>query len=202
MRRNNDRRKLAAISALLFSLGACVDDTKPQPVKAPSSAPLVVPTSSPTDPVADCTPLAELAAMDNRTPVPLQPMMAWHQKRNMMDHLVAIQGITAALADDDWEAIAKASKPIESSPQMAQMCQHMGSGAAGFTALALDFHKRADGIAIAAKAKDHKGVLKATSLTLQACTTCHATYKQDVVSASVWEKRTGTEHVPTMKLEK
>jgi hypothetical protein len=150
-------------------------------------------------PAADaCAPYVALNGMDTRRPVPLQPMMAWHQKQNMMEHLVAIQGITEGLVKDDWEAIAKSSALIESSPQMAQMCQHMGAGAEGFTEMALDFHKRADQIGIAARAKDRVGVLQATSHTLQACTTCHATYRQDVVDAETWQARTGTAHDPAM----
>ncbi|MBK8012028.1 MAG: hypothetical protein IPK13_11820 [Deltaproteobacteria bacterium] len=50
-----------------------------------------------------CQPFEELAGLDHRTPVPLQPMMAWHQKQNMMEHLVAIQRITDSLAREDWE---------------------------------------------------------------------------------------------------
>jgi hypothetical protein len=80
-----------------------------------------------------CQPTEELAGLDHRTPVPLQPMMAWHQKQNMMEHLVAIQRITDGLAREDWEEVANASALIESSPQMQQMCQHMGAGAQGFT---------------------------------------------------------------------
>ena len=34
------------------------------------------------------TPAAEMAALDHRSLVPLLPMMAWHQKQNMMEHLV------------------------------------------------------------------------------------------------------------------
>lgn len=32
-------------------------------------------------PTSSCAPLEELAAMDPRQSVPLQPMMAWHQSR-------------------------------------------------------------------------------------------------------------------------
>jgi hypothetical protein len=130
--------------------------------------------------------------MDTRTPVPLQPMMAWHQKQNMQAHLVAIEGITAALAVEDWEGVSQASSAIESSPTMAMQCEHMGAGADGFTELALDFHKRADGIALAAEKQDTQAVLLATSHTLQACTSCHAQYRQDVVDAEAWTTQTGT----------
>lgn len=143
-----------------------------------------------------CAALEELNALDPRRPVPLQPMMAWHQKQNMQAHLVAIQGIIEGLAREDWNGIAQASAMIESSPQMQQMCQHMGAGAEGFTAMALDFHKRADAIGVAAKAKDSRAVLVATSNTLQACTGCHAVYRQDVMGAKLWSERTGSTHEP------
>ena len=134
--------------------------------------------------------------MDHRRAVPLQPMMAWHQKQNMMEHLVAIQRITDGLAREDWDAIAEASALIESSPQMQQMCEHMGAGADGFTELALEFHARADTIGVAAKAHDGPAVLAATSSTLQACTSCHTTYRQEVVDPATWEARTGSAHDP------
>ena len=139
-----------------------------------------------------CEALARLEQMDPREPVPLQPMMAWHQKQNMQQHLVAIERITGALSREDWEAVAEAAATIESSPQMQQMCQHMGAGAEGFTPLALKFHERADGIGEAAREQDTAGVLRATSETLQACTSCHATYRQQVVDAPTWEQLTGS----------
>jgi len=51
---------------------------------------------------ANMNPHDALAEMDNRAPVPLQPMMAWHQKQNMMDHLVAIEEINTGVAAEDW----------------------------------------------------------------------------------------------------
>lgn len=190
------------LAPLAVAVAACDPSTPPKPDPAAASATAVVsgtatqatpgaPSAAPAGGVH-----AELAAMDGRTPVPLQPMMAWHQKQNMMDHLVAIQGITAALAEDDWDAVAKASAKIESSPQMQQMCQHMGAGAEGFTELALEFHQRANAIGEAAAEKDAKKVLRATSHTLEACTKCHATYKQEVVDAATWQARTGSSHDP------
>jgi hypothetical protein len=141
-----------------------------------------------------CRTMEELARLDHRTPVPLQPMMAWHQKQNMMEHLVAIQRIIEGLAREDWEEIARASALIESSPQMEQMCQHMGAGAEGFTEMALDFHHRADAIGVAARAQDGPAVLRATSNALQACTGCHAAFRQEVVDPATWQARTGSVH--------
>ena len=138
------------------------------------------------------TPVDALNAMDPRTPVPLQPMMAWHQKQNMQEHLVAIQRITDGLAREDWDAVAAGAGLIASSPMMQMQCEHMGKGADGFTELALDFHTRADGIVAAAGAKDAAATLSATANTLAACTACHAKYRRDVVDAATWEARTGS----------
>ena len=188
--------------AVLALLGAACQ-TPPVVATAEAQTP-PSPESSTADPPADdasatcesCAAQDELAAMDPRQPVPLLPMMAWHQKQNMMDHLVVIQEITDGLAREDWDAIVDAAGRIETSPQMTRMCDHMGAGAPGFTALALEFHARADTIAPAAEARDAQAVLAATSSTLQVCTSCHSTWRQEVVDAPTWQARTGSTSVP------
>jgi hypothetical protein len=187
---------------ILFVFVGLIACTGSSEVVHPSAE--VTPAESPaTEPNAtgslppECAAMAALAEMDTRRPVPLQPMMAWHQKQNMMEHLVAIQRITSGLVDDDWEEIASASALIETSPQMQQMCQHMGAGAEGFTEVALDFHRRADAIGEAARAHDTAAVLRATANTLQACTTCHAAFRQEVVDLDTWQARTGASHDPS-----
>ncbi len=167
-------------SWLFVILMACGGPAQP-PMQPPP------PTSGPQD---------ALAEMDPRQPVPLQPMMAWHQKQNMMDHLVTVQQITEALAKEDWAGVIASATRIQSSEQMQQMCEHMGAGAEGFTDAALEFHRRADAIAPAAQAQDTAGVLRATAHTLKACTECHATYRQDIVDAKTWATRTGSAHTP------
>ena len=133
-----------------------------------------------------------LDAMDTRTPVPLLPMMADHQKRNMRDHLLAVQEIVAALAADDFAAIERSAARIGYSEQMGQMCVHMGAGAPGFTDKALEFHRTADTIAEAARARDRARVISALGATLQTCTGCHATFRQQVVDEATWNRITGT----------
>ena len=170
------------------------------PLTACSGEPAATPPAG-TDPTAEtggCQALAELASLDPREPVPLQPMMAWHQKQNMQQHLVAIQRIVGGLGRGDWEAVSRASELIESSPQMQQMCQHMGAGADGFTELALDFHRRADAIGEAARARDTGSVLLATSHTLEACTGCHSRFRQEVVDSDTWQQRTESAQEPIM----
>jgi len=133
-----------------------------------------------------------LDGMDTRTPVPLLPMMADHQKRNMRDHLLAVQEIVVALAADDFATIERAAGRIGFSEQMGQMCAHMGAGAPGFTDKALEFHRIADTVAVAAKAGDRTRVLTALGATLQACTACHATFRQQIVDEATWNRMTGT----------
>jgi cytochrome c556 len=164
----------------LLALPALANPPTSQPTSRPASMPM---SGHPSD---------ALAALDPRAPVPLIPMMAWHQKQQMQQHLGAIEQIIAAAAKGDWAAVAAASKAIESSEQMKQMCHHMGMGAQGFTAMALDFHARADAIGLAAKKKDLPGILTATARTLQACNGCHAAYRQDVVDPATWQQRTGS----------
>jgi cytochrome c556 len=130
--------------------------------------------------------------MDARSPVPLTPMRAQHQKEMMRGHLEAVSDITNGLATDDWPAIEAAADLLGSSPQMQTMCEHMGAGADGFTERALAFHTTADVIGAAARAKDHAGVEKALGTTLQGCTSCHAAFRQEVVSDAGYAAATGS----------
>jgi hypothetical protein len=124
---------------------------------------------------------APTSVMDPRTPVPLTPMMALHQKRDMRDHLRVVQEITAALAIDDFDAIAGAATRIGWSEPQAAMCKHMGAGAPGFAEVGEHFHKTADQIGDAARRRDRDGVVHALDATLQTCVGCHEAYRQDIV---------------------
>lgn len=207
-------KKTLVLIITLLGFAACEAQppTQPKPPEAQTTSPTKspqqtkpskpqgTPTTQPSTHAstnANCNALSELDQMDPRTPVPLQPMMAWHQKQNMQEHLKAIEGIIDALAREDWVALKKHSATIETNPQMTQMCQHMGAGAKGFTEMALSFHKTADEIGRAASAKDQKAVLRAMAKTINVCTSCHTTYKQQVVDAATWQKKTGQHHQPT-----
>jgi cytochrome c556 len=107
--------------------------------------------------------------------------MAVHQKEQMRDHLRAVQEIVAALGKDDFPAVAKAAGRIGWSEQQATMCKHMGAGAPGFAAMGESFHRTADTIAEAARGRDRGGALSALSSTLQTCTGCHETYRQQII---------------------
>lgn len=148
--------------------------------------------ASPQGPVAARPPTVDEVAerLDSRKPVPLLPMMAQHQKENMRNHLLAVQEIVAALGRDDFDAIREATKKIGYSDSMAQMCNHMGAGAPGFTEVALDFHRTADTIGVAAGQRDRVAVHKALAATLERCVGCHATYKQRLVDETGWQQAT------------
>lgn len=128
---------------------------------------------------------APVANLDSRTPVPLTAMMATHQKQQMRDHLRAVEEITSALATSDFDAIAKSAARIGWSDQQAMMCKHMGAGAPGFAEVGEHFHKTADTIAEAARQRDSAGVAAALGATLQTCTGCHETYRQEIVEEPV-----------------
>jgi cytochrome c556 len=115
----------------------------------------------------------------------------------MREHLAAIQAIVAAVAHDDMDAVAKAATRIGYSDGMGQMCTHMGAAVPEFTAMALDFHHTADTIGDAARAGDRPRVLAALDRTLNACVTCHATYKQQVVDDETWKRLTAAAKAPS-----
>lgn len=174
----------------LAALAACArEPAKPAPAAAPPAPAPVAPTPVAAAPAAG--PSAVLDAMDSRQPVPLLPMMANHQKQNMRDHLLAVQEIVLALATDDFAAIEKAAGRIGFSDREAAMCNHMGAGAPAFIEQALAFHHQADHIGEAARARDRVKVATELGATLQTCTSCHATWKQQIVDEATWTRLTG-----------
>jgi len=173
-------RALPPFMLALATLVGCQSSDEPRaaPAAPASAAFSAQPSSVPAQ--------ATLDAMDRRTPVPLLPLMANHQKQNMRDHLLAVQEILTALQAKDFDAVQSSVSRIGYSEQMGQMCQHMGAGAPGFTELALRFHHTADEIGEAAKKLDSDGVLKALTDTLAVCTSCHQTFRQEVVDNAAW----------------
>jgi hypothetical protein len=156
-----------------------------RPIADASAAP------SPPRKAAACEGQAALDKLDPRTPLPLLPRMADHQKQSMRDHLLAVQEIVGGAATGDFAQVAKAAARIGYTEEMGQMCRHLGAGAPGFTEQALAFHHSADGIAAAAKRNDQPAVLQALAATLQLCTSCHARFKQRVVDEAAFAKATG-----------
>jgi len=169
---------LAILSSSLFV--SC------QRTEAARATPAAAVSREPADQASACAAQRAFESMDKRAIVPLLPHMALHQKQNMREHLQAVQEIVLGLASDDFAAIERAGARLGSSPQMTQMCTHMGSGAPGFSERALSFHHTADSIGVAARARDRGAVTTALGSTLRACTSCHEAFQQRVVEASVF----------------
>jgi hypothetical protein len=167
------------LSSALALMSACTRETSPAPEEIS---------------IAEMPPSAAetIDRMDMRTPVPMVPMMANHQKENMRDHLFAVQEIVLALASDDFAAVERAAGRIGFSEERGQMCTHVGAAAPGFTEQALAFHHTADRIAIAARERDRVRVLGELGATLETCTSCHSTWKQQVVDEATWQSLTST----------
>jgi cytochrome c556 len=165
-------RSRLVIAGLACALAAC---------RSSSSAPAKQEASA-----ADMGAMGAMSAMgadpDTRTPLPMNPMMAHHQKMEMRDHLRVVQEIAGALATDDFDAIVTSAGRISWSETQAAQCAHMGAGVEGFAEAGEHFHRTADGIVEAARRKDRAGVASALDATLRTCVGCHDTYRQDVVA--------------------
>lgn len=151
-----------------LSLMGAIAVSAPQPQSAATSSPMAI---------------LQLETIDKRSPVPLSPEMANHQKEEMRRHLETVKAIVLALASDDFAAVEKQARSVGFTEKRAAMCADMGAGAPGFTDRALAFHKSADALADTAKLKDKSAVLRALDATLAHCTGCHALYRQQVVDA-------------------
>ena len=137
---------------------------------------------------APTSPQVALDRLDTRAKVALLPMMAHHQKRNMRDHLAAVQDIVAALATEDFAAAETAAQKIGLTAEMGQTCNDLGSAAPGFGEQGVAFHRTADGIAGAARAHDRNRALSELAATLASCNGCHAVWKQEVVDEATWSQ--------------
>jgi cytochrome c556 len=129
-----------------------------------------------------------------RKPLPVSPSMAAHLKEDMRDHLAAVEDILAALMREDFAGVAKAGARLGYSEAVARNCRHMGEAAPGFGDAAINFHRTADAIGEAARQGDHAAVLEALGRTLKACVDCHASYRQEVVDLTTWQRLTRGEH--------
>ncbi|RLA62819.1 MAG: hypothetical protein DRQ89_08410 [Epsilonproteobacteria bacterium] len=130
----------------------------------------------------------EINSSDKRRPVKMTAEMSKHQLKNMRDHLEAIASIVSALAIKDFEKMQKESVRLASSPKMKMMCNNMGKATPGFTEMGLVLHSTADKLVHAAKKKDYDLFVKKLGATLRTCTSCHSTFKQEIVSQEEFHK--------------
>src|SRR6187399_1360089 len=94
------------LASLLVFAHACTPEPSPAPEPRATAAA-----------IASVNAAASLNRIDTRTPVPLLPMMANHQKQNMRDHLVAVQEIITAMGAKDFDAVEASTRRMGYSEQ-------------------------------------------------------------------------------------
>jgi hypothetical protein len=62
--------------------------------------------------------------------------------------------------------------------------------------MAMDFHRAADGIGVAARKRDEKAVLQAVSSTLSTCVACYAVDRQEFLNEATWQRLTAQQQSP------
>lgn len=127
--------------------------------------------------------LPPVFAQDNRMTVEMPPMMRAHMLSNMRDHLLALEQITRALANREYD---KAADIAEQRLGMSSMDDH-GAAHMGkvmpreMGLIGTNMHKAASRFAIAARDAELEGGLNAAfsalSEVMQQCVACHAGYK-------------------------
>lgn len=132
--------------------------------------------------IALAQPEHNMSITDGRKPLIMTTQMSLHQLATMREHLEAIEGIVTGLAAKNFKAILSSAKKLASSPEMTQMCEHMGKNTPGYTKMGLALHKSGDDLVAAAEKKDLDLILSKLGATLKTCTGCHAAFKQEVVT--------------------
>ena len=116
---------------------------------------------------------------DTRVLVKLPQKIENHMMSNMRDHLMALNEIIEAMAEDKMD---KAAKIAESRLGMSSMSLHGASKAApympkGMRQAGFNLHKAATRFALKAEEEDQKGAMKAFSKVVASCVACHAGYR-------------------------
>ncbi len=120
------------------------------------------------------------ASEDARVLVKLPQKIENHMMSNMRDHLMALNEIIQALAEDKMD---KAAKIAEYRLGMSAMKLHGSQKAApympkGMRQAGYQLHKAATRFALKAEEEeDKKGALKALSEVVASCVACHAAYR-------------------------
>jgi len=96
--------------------------------------------------------------------------------RVMRGNLIQVKQMLEALAENDFAAVEKVANEMTFNKKKGDGLAIRGNAA--YTAMGVQFHAvRTVDLRDAARAKDGKRVVRALSSTLDACTSCHATFK-------------------------
>jgi len=109
----------------------------------------------------------------------LSPPIRESLKRTMREHLEALDGIVAALADEDYEkASAIARRELGFAKHHEVMQREKGATfPEKYQELAMDHHQAAEELAKAIDDKQMKAILQKLDQTMKACVACHRAYK-------------------------
>ena len=115
---------------------------------------------------------ASALAEDSRTPVPLDPVEREHVLGEMRGFLTLVEKAAAALARNDFDALAALRPAAERMPPgIAQKLPP------AFRKLAMSTHQQIDTLTVDAAKRDARHSLEQTSRLLQTCNACHAAYR-------------------------
>ena len=132
--------------------------------------------------------IEEITDGDKRKPVIMTKKMAQHQLKNMREHLEALTEIVEAMGQKNFKEMQYAALKLASTPQMNRMCNNMGKATPGFTEMGLALHQSADKLVHYAKQRKYDEFVKGLGATMRTCTSCHASFKQKVVTQEEMHK--------------
>ena len=124
-------------------------------------------------------PRLEAKAGPQRVVVPLTPDEREHVLGEMRDFLVALQGVTDALARDDFGAVAAAARKVGAGSEGGRMPPAIAKKLPPeFRQLARATHDQFDALAVdAVGRRDARHTLAQTSALMQRCNACHAVFQ-------------------------
>lgn len=127
---------------------------------------------------AHSLPAAQAAGVDDRTTITLDPAEREHLLAGMRTYLMSIQGIVAALAENQTPRIAEAAKPSGAKALQTVSPITAVKLPAGFVSISFDTHDKFDKLAERALKQPSRGeILSDVRDLLANCTSCHMMYR-------------------------
>lgn len=117
----------------------------------------------------------QMSGDDNRKVLNVSPMMKEHQKKNMREHLRAVEEIAALIGKSDFEAASTiAREKLGLNEEMKKMCGMFGED---FLQMGIAFHDSADRLSEVLKTKDINKSVATLGEMLGHCVNCHDTFR-------------------------
>ena len=118
------------------------------------------------------------AQAPERAVVPLEPAEREFVLSEMRDFLAMLEKFAGALAQDDFDALAAAAKPLGTGGERGRMPPAIAKKLPPeFRVLARSAHEQIDIIAADAAQRDARRTLEQTGRLLQTCNACHAGFR-------------------------